>query len=134
MKRLALIPLILLLVGCGSPYEVAPVSGTVTMNGKPLDNAVVVFQPDGNKEHPNPGPSSGGRTDSQGRFTLQIEPEKPGAVVGKHRVLVWTHMDATDDAQEFQETIPPRYNMESELRFEVPSQGTDQANFELKRP
>jgi len=50
--------------GCGS-YKLAPVSGQVTVNGKPLPNAAVIFQPKRAKTS-TPGPGSYGKTDDQG--------------------------------------------------------------------
>src|SRR5437870_4460006 len=76
-------------IGCGrEPYKVAPVSGTVTLDGQPLAGAWVTFMPVGTRDSPDPGPTSSGKTDAQGKFTLAIEPGRPGAVVGKHKVAV----------------------------------------------
>lgn len=126
------------LVGCGGDsFTVKPVSGRVTLNGKPYAKGVVAFQPIGDKENPNPGPGSTAYTDSDGRFTLQINPQTPGAVVGTHRVQFWTQMSvasANDEGTGWREPIPARYNMESNESFVVPAEGTDQANFDLKSP
>ena len=102
---LALIAGCLLLLGCGSAeYELAPVSGQVTMNGKPLPNVEikVSFQPVATgTDEPNPGPGSYAITDADGRFTLRtIEPDADGAVVGKHIVRLTTkppEQDPDDD-------------------------------------
>src|SRR5436309_1021087 len=89
MRWLPLLPL-LLLVGCSSePYKVARVSGRVTLNGEPLANAAVVFQPVATGGDINPGPGSGGFTGSDGRYTLALTGKKTkGAVVGKHKVRI----------------------------------------------
>ena len=74
--------------GCsGNGYRIASVSGVVTLNGEPLREASVVFQP---AAKGNPGPPSSATTDDDGRFTLAFAGEKPGAVVGKHVVIVST--------------------------------------------
>ena len=59
-------------------------------DGKPLVNAWVNFSPIGSKDH-DPGPTSQGKTDAGGRFTLRVDhPTQPGAVVGKSRVYITT--------------------------------------------
>src|SRR5262249_30714677 len=116
--------------------QVAPVSGTVTMNGKPLVKAQVTFQPIGGNNQ-DPGPGSCGITDAQGRFTLLLlDKEKPGAVVGKHRVMIsnFRNDPGKDESVVSPETIPARYNTESRLTFDVPAGGTTAADFPLQMP
>jgi hypothetical protein len=74
------------LVGCSSDPPLAPVSGKVTMNGKPLKNVRVDFHPDADKG--TRGKGSTGTTNEQGEFTLTYEEGKPGAIVGHHRVIL----------------------------------------------
>src|SRR5262249_9456960 len=127
----------------------APVSGTVYLNGKPLANALVQFQPIGTRENPNPGRGSFGATDANGKFTLRYDGEKDGAVVGNHRVAITTMInkqkveidpdkgspDGVDPAQKpGPEKIPARYNDKTTLTFEVPRGGTDKADFRLETP
>jgi hypothetical protein len=68
--------------GCGRTPLLAPVSGTVTLNGKPLPNVQVEFWPE------TSAPRSTGMTDEQGRFTLVTDTGSPGAVVGSHKVIL----------------------------------------------
>jgi hypothetical protein len=134
------IPLALfVLFGCGPPFKVAPVSGTVKLDGKPLPKASVTFVPLGTKDNMNPGPTAQGLTDTEGRFTLSINPETPAAVVGKCRVYVTTLLSdpAVEDrdaggAKKVRDKVPEKYNQKTELVYEVPPEGTDQANFDLK--
>jgi hypothetical protein len=63
-----------------------PVTGTVTMNGKPLKNVKVTFQPDPDKG--TRGAGATGVTDDSGAFTLKYEGKKDGTIVGHHRVLL----------------------------------------------
>jgi hypothetical protein len=74
-----------LFAGCGG-QRLAEVEGTVTLDGKPLENVRVEFLPD--PERQTTGPRSTGVTDAQGRFRLVCENQQSGAVVGTHRVLV----------------------------------------------
>ncbi len=74
----------LLAVGCGR-NNVAPVSGRITLDGKPLMRATIVFQPD--SEDKNPGPGAVGKTDMEGRYRLTLMTGKTeGAIIGKHKV------------------------------------------------
>jgi len=74
-------------VGCKNDgFTMAPVSGIVTADGKPISDLKIVFYPKGSKENPAPGPFSTGQTDSEGKFTLVSRYGEPGAVVGLHRV------------------------------------------------
>lgn len=126
---------LLALVGCSQePYEVAPVSGRITVDGDPLEECQIRFQPVSSSDSINPGPGAFAVTDQDGRFTLRtINPVRPGAVVGKHRVWLTTVTEA-DASSELglitAEKVPARYH-NGRLDFEVPSSGTDQANFDL---
>jgi hypothetical protein len=128
--------LVLLAAGCGGEsYKTAPVSGRVTLKGQALAKASVVFQPEGDKNNPTPGPGSSGKTDADGHYTLKITgKETEGAVVGKHKVRIWlTYEDnPADDRPKRHKQLPPEYNAKTKLEFDVPADGTDKANFDLK--
>jgi hypothetical protein len=72
--------------GCSRNPQFAEVEGTVRVNGKPLDKLMVVFVPDA--EQGTTGPDSFGFTDESGHYVLTSHTNIPGAVIGKHRVLV----------------------------------------------
>ncbi len=126
----------LICCGCSKPtYTTAPVSGRVTMDQKPLAEVTVTFQPIAQPGEPNPGPGSVGVTDSDGRFTLKVVGSgEEGAVVGSHSVRLASKrppQDPKDDrTPPFREIIPPRWRDNSQT-FDVPAEGTDQANFEV---
>jgi len=72
--------------GCSRGPRLAEVEGTVTLDGKPLDNVLVEFLPEASA-----GSSlrrSTGKTDAAGHFQLTCDNQRPGAVIGPHRVLV----------------------------------------------
>ena len=76
-----------LAAGCGrvAVYN-EDVQGTVKFAGNPVANVRVEFVPQG-----EPGtrlPPSSAYTDSKGHFQLTCDNQQPGAVVGKHHVIV----------------------------------------------
>lgn len=125
----------LALTGCSkSPYQVAPVSGKVTLDGQPLANVTVVFQPSGAKAGATPGPGSTATTDAQGQYTLKTigETSQPGAVVGPHVVSI-ALAQKPGAGQEAPAANPLASRIPSTLlNFDVPAAGTNQANFDLK--
>ena len=149
LRRLAALAVIVLAVGCGGGggFQVAPVSGTVTMDEKPLPHVYVNFQPVGSRDNPNPGPGSYAVTDDKGRYTLKlVEGGKPGAVVGQHKVSITRQF--AEDVRGGPDTgtpdgptglpkigsvkqIPPRYNSPTTLDIAIQPGGTDKADFAL---
>jgi hypothetical protein len=133
--RLAAGLVALLALGCGTS-KVVPVSGKVTLDGVPLANAKVNFQPLGDGKV-SPGLGSYAKTNEQGEFSLMmVDKSGPGAVVGKHRVEISAFekekRDPTDDRErQPPDKVPARYNTRSELTFEVPPGGTAEASFPL---
>jgi hypothetical protein len=78
---LACVASLLLLAGCSRGVKLADINGTLNYKGKPVPNAFVDFTPEGGKGRP-----SWGQTDEQGHFTLSFDPQREGALVGKHKV------------------------------------------------
>jgi|SRR5215469_11396981 len=126
-------------LGCGSG-KFAPVSGTVTMNGKPLAGALVIFSPVAKEGRIDAGIGSSGKTNDKGEYTLTSDTGRPGALVGKHRVsvsLMSSGSGESDDRRrpgQLVNQVPVRYNGKTELTYDVPAGGTDKADFALKSP
>lgn len=112
--------------GCEAPAAsatpLAPVSGTVTLNGQPLADATVAF-----------GGVSRGVTGADGRYELSTG-ENKGSPVGKQRVYIekWVLPDGSlykGEVSPFEanarQLLPPRYSDEgvSELTADVPADG-----------
>jgi hypothetical protein len=133
MRRLVVMSLLLLCCGCGSGPDMAPVSGRITVDGKPVAGLRVSFAPIGSKEHAFPGPGSVGHTDADGRFTLHsLKDKKAGAVIGKCRVRVVSLGSADPNKlPTHDKRIPARFNDATTLVFDVPKGGTDAANFDV---
>jgi opacity protein-like surface antigen len=121
--------------GCGSSASsIAPVSGVITLDGKPLANAHVAFQPEATSGARTAGAGSYGTTDASGKYELKtFDTDRAGAVVGSHRVEINLKVVADDGPQiRRPKMLPPKYNLQSELKFKVEPGGTDKADFELK--
>lgn len=122
--------LLALAAGC-SGADVAPVTGRVTLDGKPLANATVLFQPIGQRR--SPGMGSVGRTDADGQFVLrQINPDRPGAVLGEHRIKITTApTEGSAEGKPGIERLPACYNVQSTLTRTVVAQADNSFNFAL---
>ena len=108
---------LLLLAGCGlgTKLEYAEVEGTVTLGGKTLSGVYVTFYPD--SEGTEQLPYATGKTDGTGRYSLALQSGKPGALVGKNRVVVnWPAPERRDDQPRPQPSpaIPVQYTVATE--------------------
>jgi hypothetical protein len=125
-------------IGCGesAPYQLAPVKGIVTLDGQPVPHTQVVFMPKGTPENPTPGPGSTAMCDGAGVYELKTVRGEPGAVVGAHSVQIYAHgpLQSTSSdvtAPPAKESFPAKFNVNTELTFEVPADGTTAADFKL---
>lgn len=105
------------------------VSGTVTMDEKPLADALVVFETE-------EGRMSYGRTDADGHYVLRFNRQASGVLPGKKTVRISTGMTTADEAEAGTETpkvetIPSRYNTNSELTADVKPGESQTFNFDL---
>ena len=83
MRTLALL-FVMTAGGCGdSGLNLAPVGGLVTLDGQPVSDVGIMFQP----TDPALGPPAYGATDANGRFEL-FTVNQLGAVIGEHRVAI----------------------------------------------
>ena len=109
-----------LATGCGGS-KLAPVSGKITLDNKPLPKARITFQP--MEGGVNPGVGSYGVADANGEYTLKpVDGKGSGALVGKHRVEISLLKEGTnpeDDRQRTVNLVPPQYNLKSTLTFDV---------------
>jgi uncharacterized protein (TIGR03067 family) len=102
--------------------ELGPVEGWVTLNGKPLANATVVFVPVDKK-----GQKATGTTNKNGEYKLTTHGKK-GALSGKYKVII------TKDIQG-NPVLPARYRSEKTTPFEatVVAKGQNTVDFKLQR-
>ena len=119
------------------------VEGALNLRGKPLPGVMVCFVPDA--EAGTPGPRSTGWTDEKGHYRLTCDrPIKPGAVEGKHRVIV-IDPEAFDDPPDMvglpgpvAVAAPPKgrkpKQMQFALKYIMPSQTPLRADVQAPGP
>lgn len=103
------------LSGCGSSdVPLSTVEGVVLLDGEPLPNAIVEFQPGDRSGKVRP---SVGETGPDGKYRLRYSKDQFGAAVGKHKVQITT-FSPTGDGR-FKERVPAAYNTNTTLIREV---------------
>ena len=117
-------------IGCGpGGPEIARVEGTITMDGKPLPNAIVMFVPSG-------GRPSACESDANGKYVLEFSGGRKGAIPGMNRVEINTARLAYEkDGKSYpavKESVPAKYNRMTTLEFNVEPGKNNVANFDLK--
>ena len=129
----AALPAVFLLGCSGSGFDIAPVSGTVTLNGRPVTQGMVIFTPEA-------GPQAAGQLGPGGRYTLTTLKPDDGAIVGEHSVAIEAPTYGAPMGNYKpppppppEETIPPQYHhpTTSGLTRTV-ERGRNSFDFELK--
>lgn len=137
-KKWLLAASLLVLVGCGPGYKIVPVSGRITLDDKPLANAMILTQPIGNEDNVTPGPGSIAETDSDGNFQLEMQHE---AIVGAVPGEVWVKIvetgekkasnDDTVDSSVLKSRVPLDYQEGDKVKYTIPDEGTDAMNIDM---
>lgn len=130
-----------LVVGCGggTAQPVAPASGVVTLDGKPIDGVSITLIP---KDGTSSGRISYGLTDAEGRFELRVSPDRSGAIIGAHWVQLekLTQQDgspipagASPDEVAASNQLPQAYADagSTPISAEIPESGTSDLAFDL---
>lgn len=79
--------------GVSDAPDLATVSGVVTLDGKPVADATVIFTPEDNK-----AAAASGKTDAAGAYKLAYVGGKEGAPVGMNRVKIVIGGNSTDES------------------------------------
>jgi hypothetical protein len=114
----------LLLAGCGGDHGLAPVKGRVTLDGKPVEGAAVLFEPEAG------GIPATGITDASGEFTLATVGKGEGASVGMNGVSVAKQVLVDPNRKVEEGEIVP---MKSETPEKYASPRTSGITIEVKR-
>lgn len=123
-----LIAFVVGLAGCsrGDRPELGEVTGTVTLDGKPLEGALVAF-------YPEEGRTVGGTTDAEGFYEVMYLQGVKGTKVGPNKVEITTSLDPSDEdwrPGKSAEKVPPWYNVRTTLEANV-EPGDNVIDFEL---
>jgi len=134
-----------LIAGCNrapAGPKLEPVSGTITLDGKPLAAADLIFVPQGDTK----GQSGVARTDADGKYELMTPDRKhKGVAAGSFRVVInkLVKPDGSDyvpdpnagpiDTGGFKELLPAVYSDmgQAELEANVPEGGATSLDFKL---
>ncbi len=140
LQRVLILSLLCLFtVGCGGP-NLAPVSGTVTLDGKPVDGIRVTFEPIVGESDVTDEEyyTSFGITDDRGHYEMQTEVHdklKTGAVVGKSavRFLCTKRENFMNKGLEDSRAIHdlPESARDKSMKYTVEKSGSTEANFDL---
>ena len=135
-SKLALVgSLCLLLIGCGASLEpVYPVSGGITLESKPLAEALVTFHRQGASDTRN----LTAVTDAEGRFQLTTHAPNDGAAAGTYLVTVeWRELvqEGDEKVRTGRNLLPAKYTdpQQSGLRCEVQAAPNQLPIWDLKR-
>jgi len=133
-RRAGLALALALLAGCGADGDRGSVSGTIALDGKPLESGSINFAPAEGTQSPSAGAAiEGGKYEiprdkgpMAGAFTVTIRaPRKTGK-----KVPAGSPFPPGTMVDETVEAVPAKFNVKSELRREVKA-GSNTLNFEL---
>jgi hypothetical protein len=134
-RNLLLAAALLASAGCGESgdgYARQPVTGTVTLGGRPLASGMITFSP---QATPEPVATALIR---DGAYSLS---RAEGPVAGPHRISIWAReatgkqikdpFDPEGVVEEVVEVVPPRYNTRTELAADVRDGDPNKFDFAL---
>ena len=118
-----------LAIGCGGGgADLSSVEGTVTLDGQPLANAIVNFEP---AEGGAARSSYDGQTDAKGHYVLHATASQKGAELGDYTVHITLPKLAKDDPNaKTAIKVPAKYNTQTTLTATV-KQGKNKFDWPL---
>ena len=145
LSPLLVVSNLVLLSACSSAPEgpkLVPATGTVTLDGKPLAAADIMFLAQGETK----GNGGVGRTDAAGKFELQThDRQRKGIPAGDYKVIISKYVkpDGTDyipdpnagpiDTGGFKELLPAAYTEQEQTKLTatIPPEGNKNLEFKL---
>jgi hypothetical protein len=117
----------LLFAGCGPSDGMVQVSGTVSLDGQPLDKGAITFTPTDGKS------PTAGATIEAGKYTTRVPKGTSKVSITSPKEVGKRKLYNTPDSPEtpiIEERIPAKYNQTTELTREINGDAT--LDFELK--
>lgn len=127
----ALAAWIAVLPGCGTrTADQITVQGSVTLDGKPLESAIITFLPVDGKG------ASGGATVTAGQYKTELAPGEKKVSIFAERVVGTQKRDPADPnsatVEVKQQYLPACYNTSTTLKATIPADGGATVDFALK--
>lgn len=130
------------ITGCGGGNgfpDPTPVSGSVLLNGKPVEGATVTFLAKGEGS----GRSASGSTDGQGKFQLTTFSTNDGAIPGEYSITITKsqpmgdlgEMDAENPGESYEQMMAAAQsgNMSAVVKNDLPKKYNSAATSGLNR-
>lgn len=131
-RFLCLLMLPLILTGCSGKSndlpDLAEVTGQVTLDGKPLSDAIIDFYSQGAQQKKQARTSTAA-TDEEGKYSLMYNNDTAGAILGDHLVRISKTEGGAEVAGP--EMLPKKYNENTTLKATVAKDSPNTINFEL---
>lgn len=132
-RSLCLLILLIILTGCSGKSNDLPdlskVTGQITLDGKPLQDAIIDFYPQGAQQKKQSRASTAA-TDEEGKYSLMYNNDTAGAILGDHMVRISKTEGGAEVAGP--EILPKKYNEKTILKATVTKEGPNTINFDLK--
>jgi hypothetical protein len=158
LRAAGLLTLLCATAGCGGKHTPVPVSGTVTLDGQPLEGATVYFYMVGDEREGRPAM---GTTNKDGEFQLSTLGNNDGALPGRYKVVITKYvptnpnlkipdfpdtLEGRNDRQDFMyknfeakgiqpftNSLPPKYGDSNSTPLEVEVSGKKTVKLELTK-
>jgi hypothetical protein len=125
--RIGLLALLLTVVGCAEPNTTL-LTGTVTVDGAPIQKGAITFTPADGEGF------TAGSPIKNGEYSARVPATTLNVTVSMPRVVGMKKIYDTPNSPErplYEEGLPARYNSKSELQIEVEA-GAVRKDFELQ--
>jgi len=115
------------LAGCGGVVDDSvPISGSVTLDGAPLPSGTITFLPSDGV-----GPSAGAQI-AEGKYETRAVPgPKQVTIVAQREKAGGTAAPNPHAGPPTEQYLPAKYNTRTELKADVPAEGSETVDFAL---